>query len=163
MPSIIEANSKFWHVDKLKAKQQADDKTYMQIAELYAQKSKARRSKVGACLITSNGVILPGYNGTPPGTDNNCEYEEQYGIFHVSLITKPTVIHAELNCVMKASKEGISTKGCTIYVTLSPCEPCAAMLISAGVRRVVFKEQYRCTKGVDFLRTASIVVDQFKE
>lgn len=158
MHKPIEANSKFWHVDKLKAKQQADDKTYMQIAELYAQKSKAGRAKVGACLITSNGVILPGYNGTPPGTDNSCEH-----VVDGFLVTKPTVIHAELNCVMKASKEGISTKGCTIYVTLSPCEPCAAMLISAGVRRVVFKEQYRCTKGIDFLRTSGIVVDQFKE
>ena len=141
------------------AKEHREDLRYMRIAELYAAESKAERAKVGACLVTENGVILPGYNGTPPGGNNCCEHKLDNG----ELVTKLTVIHAELNCVMKAAREGISIKGCTIYVTLAPCESCAAMLASVGVKRVVYKTAYRCTKGIEELRNFGILVAQIKE
>lgn len=59
----------------------------MGTALLYAKQSKANRAKVGAVLVTNTGIVIPGYNGTPTGTDNACEYENN--------VTLPSVIHAE--------------------------------------------------------------------
>ena len=63
---------------------------------------------------------------------------------------------------MKAAREGISVVGGTIYITLSPCIQCSAMLIQAGVKRVVYLEQYRCHQGIDLLRKAGIVADKLE-
>lgn len=129
---------------------------YMQIALLYASQSKAVRKKVGAVLVTAHGVLVPGYNGTVSGSDNRCEYCEVDG----SLVTKPGVLHAELNCILKCSKEGISTMKSTLYCTLSPCEECAAMIAAAGIQRVVFLEKYRNDAGIKALQGYNVEVEQ---
>jgi dCMP deaminase len=130
------------------------DGVYMGVALLHSQLSKANRAKVGACLVTDTGVVIPGYNGTPRGLDNACEFHSMTGS-----VTKDEVIHAELNAVLKCSLEGISTKNSTLYVTLSPCLRCSSMLVQAGVKRVVFREQYRDNSGVELLRSAGVLVD----
>lgn len=149
------------------AEQKDLDSTYMGVALLHSRLSKAIRSSVGACLVTNQGVCIPGYNGTPVGLPNKCEDRllkeaTECGAIY-ELVTKPEVIHAELNCILKAAKEGISCLGSTVYVTLSPCVPCAAMLINAGVRKVIYKDVYRSVKGLDLLEDAGIIVEQFKE
>ena len=104
------------------ANQKELDSTYMGVAMLHAKLSKARRSRVGACLVTRQGVCIPGYNGSPTGLDNNCEDQEWYGSDMTGqweLVTKPSVIHGETNAVLKAAKEGISCLGSTMYVTPS--------------------------------------------
>lgn len=136
------------------------DKTYMQMARTISVHSKALRKQVGACLVTKHGVVIPAYNGTPSGMDNNCEEDKGYDELTQSqiLVTKPEVIHAELNCILKAAKEGVSVVDSVVYVTLSPCVPCAAMMIQSGVRRVVFSEQYRDNSGIILLKTAGVAV-----
>ena len=135
------------------------DETCMETAYLYAKLSKAVKKKVGAVILTSQGVILPGYNGTPCGCDNACETRST--TIATDYITKPEVIHAELNCIMKAAREGISVLGSTIYTTLSPCVQCSAMLIQSGVSRVVYDEIYRDETGLDLLISAGIVVNRY--
>jgi len=131
------------------------DQCYMQVALAHAAMSKAVRKKVGACLVTRSGVIIPGYNGTPRGANNVCEVEVD-GV----LVTKPDVIHAELNCVLKAAREGVRIIDSVLYVTLSPCEPCAAWLVQSGVKEIVYLEQYRVLAGIDFLARAGVEVRQ---
>ena len=140
------------------------DNTYMQMAQGIALHSKAVRKKVGAILVTNHGVVLPGFNGTPAGMDNNCEEDKGYDELTQSqiLVTKPEVIHAELNCILKAAKEGVSVVNSVVYVTLSPCVQCSAMMIQSGVRRVVFGEQYRDNSGILLLKTAGVAVEQLK-
>lgn len=133
------------------------DSFYMQIALLYATQSKAVRKKVGAVLVTSHGVLVPGYNGTVSGSDNRCEYWDSAS---GSLVTKPGVLHAELNCLLKCSKEGISTMKSTLYCTLSPCEECAAMIAAAGIQRVVFLDKYRDDAGIKALQSYNVEVEQ---
>lgn len=132
------------------------DSVYMGVALLHARLSKANRAKVGAVLVTAHGVTLTGFNGTPAGTDNDCEYLDTSG----NLVTKPETLHAEINCVLKAAKEGVSCVGSTIYVTLSPCVPCSAMLIQAGVKKVYYKDLYRDQTGVKYLRNNGVDVIQ---
>ena len=124
------------------------------MADLWGQLSKARRKKVG-CLIVKNGhIISDGYNGTPAGYDNDCEYETRFGYE-----TKPEVLHAESNALMKLAKSTISSEDSTVYLTMSPCFDCAKLIIQAGVRRVVYGEAYRNTTGISFLVRNAVFCD----
>lgn len=135
------------------------NEVYMGTALLHARLSKARRKQVGACLVTATGMIVPSYNGSPQGTDNICEDTLPDG----SLVTKPEVIHAELGCILKCAKEGVNTTGATVYVTLSPCIMCSAMLLQAGVKKVFYFEEYRDQKGIQYLQQHAVHVEQVKE
>lgn len=131
------------------------DGVYLGNALNHARLSKAVRSKVGAILVTTHGVMLSGYNGTPSGTDNVCE-----DMIDGVLVSKPTVIHAELNCIMKAARQGVSVDGSTVYVTLAPCLQCAAMLKQVGVVRLVYLQEYRDISGIRYLRGNGIKVEK---
>lgn len=137
------------------------DKVYMRIADNLSSLSKAVRKKVGAVIVTSSGVIVPGVNGTPSGYSNQCEEETEWG-----LVTKDEVIHAETNCVLKAAKEGVSILDSSLYVTMSPCLKCAAMIAQSGVSRVFVGEYYRDFSGVELLQKLNIKVislESYKE
>ncbi len=129
------------------------DEVYMGQALGISKLSKAKRKQVGACIVTKNGVTLTSYNGTPSGWDNTCEDQDN--------LTLPEVIHAELNCVLKAAREGISLIDSTCYVSLSPCRSCSAMLAQAGVKRVVYLEAYRDLSGLENLSKNGVNVEPF--
>lgn len=132
------------------------DILFMDIAERISEESHAIRKKVGAVLIKDNNIVSMGYNGTPKGFDNNCEIETGNG-----LVTHPYVLHAESNVILKLmySNYPVSTNGCTMYVTMSPCIECSKMMIQAGIKRVVYREKYRIDDGVELLRKAGIIVE----
>ena len=139
-------------------KQSQLDETYLRMANIWSLLSKAKRKKVG-CLIVKNGqIISDGYNGTPAGFDNACEFVNEGFLDRAEnkLQTKPEVLHAVSNALMKLAKSTNSSDGCTIYLTMSPCFDCAKLIIQAGVKRVVYSEAYRNTSGVDFLRKNNI-------
>lgn len=154
----------------LMATQEQRDKVFLQIAESISTLSHAVRKKVGCVLVTPENVMLSSYNGQPSGWDNRCEYEEmafrsEFGKgswFEKTgeLVTLNTTIHSELNAILHAARQGVSVKGSTIYITLSPCLSCSAMIAQAGIKRVVFKESYRDTSGIEILKQHGIVVEQ---
>ena len=137
---------------------QADlDATYLKMAEIWAQLSKARRKKVG-CLIVKDGTIISdGYNGTPRGFDNDCEFAPRNHL-DMELITKPEVLHAESNAITKLAKSTQSSNKATMYITISPCVECAKLIIQSGIKRVVYGEVYRDKNGVELLNKADIIV-----
>ena len=128
-----------------------DDK-YIQMAEIWARNSYCKRRQVGALIVKDRMIISDGYNGTPSGFEKVCEDE--------SGVTKPYVLHAEANAITKVAKSGNSSEGSTLYVTASPCIECAKLIIQAGIRRVVYKDEYRLTDGIDLLRKAGIEVEK---
>lgn len=133
------------------------DKTYMKMAKVLSELSYAERNKVGCIIVSPKGqIISQGYNGTPSGYDNCCEYTDETG----KLITKKEVLHAESNAISKCAKWLSSTEDATLYVTLSPCFECAKIIIQAGIKRVCYNETYRNTEGLDFLKKNGIQVDQ---
>ena len=112
----------------------------MDLACSMASISHGKRLQVGAVLVTANDVVLRGVNGLPKPLGNELENWVTTGddsIGTASLVTKPTVIHAELNCLLKAAREGVSVVGSTLFVTHSPCQHCASMLAAAGVVKVL--------------------------
>ena len=129
--------------------------TYMQVAKAHALNSYAVRKKVGAALITPSGVIVAGYNGTPRGCDNNCEI-----IVNGESVTKPDVIHAEKNVLIHAASQGVSICGGTMYITMSPCIPCAAMMLQAKIKQVFYEEEYRDKSAIEFLNMHGIPCTQ---
>jgi dCMP deaminase len=131
------------------------DKTYLEMAKIWGQLSKAERRQVGCLIVKDGQIISDGYNGTPHGFDNRCEFDTRFG-----LETKPEVLHAESNAISKLAKSTQSSKGATVYITLSPCFDCAKLMIQCDIKRVVYEEQYRSNDGTALLDAASITVDQ---
>ena len=128
------------------------DEKYMEMAAVWATNSYCKRRQVGALLVKDRMIISDGYNGTPSGFENVCEDENG--------VTKPYVLHAEANAISKVAKSGNSADGATLYVTASPCMECAKLIIQSGIRRVVYRDEYRLTDGIDLLRRAGIEVEK---
>lgn len=128
-----------------------DDK-YIQMASIWAENSYCKRRKVGALLVKDRMIISDGYNGTPSGFENVCEDDNG--------VTKPYVLHAEANAISKVAQSGNSSKDATLYVTASPCVECAKLIIQSGITRVVYRDEYRLTDGIDLLRRAGIMVEK---
>lgn len=143
------------------ASQESLDLVYMQTAMLHAGLSYAQRTKVGACLVTRTGIIIPGVNGLPKELGNELEYQEfVFNTKETRLITKPEVVHAEQACLNKSAREGVAVEGSTLYTSLSPCAQCASNMIWLKVQRVVYLQQYRDTRGLDLLKQAGIIVSK---
>lgn len=124
------------------------DRRYLRMASVWSENSYCRRRKVGALLVKDKMIISDGYNGTPSGFPNVCENEDAQ--------TYPYVLHAEANAITKVARSNNSSEGSTLYITASPCLECAKLIIQAGIRRVVYAEQYRLLDGVDLLHRAGI-------
>ena len=128
------------------------DRSYLRMAQIWAENSYCKRRKVGALLVKNNMIISDGYNGTPSGFENICEDENG--------VTKPYVLHAEANAITKVAKSGNSSEDATLYVTASPCIECAKLIIQAGIKRVVYRDEDRLHDGPDLLKQAGIEVEQ---
>lgn len=127
------------------------DSKYMQMARIWAQNSRCKRRQVGALLVKDRMIISDGYNGTPSGFENECEENG---------VTKPYVLHAEANAISKVAKSGNSSEGATLYVTASPCLECSKLIIQAGIKRVVYSDEYRLNDGIRLLERAGIEVEK---
>lgn len=129
-------------------KQQLLDKRYLRMAKIWAENSYCNRRQVGALIIKDKMIISDGYNGTPSGFENICEDENN--------ITKPYVLHAEANAITKVARSNNSSDGSTLYVTSSPCIECGKLIIQAGIKRVVYSEDYRLRDGIALIQRANI-------
>ena len=132
-------------------KQRLLDLRYLRMAAIWAENSYCQRRKVGALVVKEKMIISDGYNGTPSGFENVCE--DAHGVTH------PYVLHAEANAITKLARSGNNSDQATLYVTASPCIECPKLIIQAGIRRVVYAEQYRLTDGIDLLRRAGVEVE----
>jgi dCMP deaminase len=126
---------------------------YMRIADAVALSSHCKRSKVGCIIVKNDNIIGIGYNGTPSGFENDCECNN---------VTKDEVLHAESNAIAKCAKSTISSLGSTMYCTLMPCYNCAKLIIQSGIKKVIYKEDYRDDSGVKLLTKANIEVLKYE-
>ena len=121
------------------------------MADEWSKLSYCKRRQVGALIVKDKMIISDGYNGTPSGFENFCEDEDGY--------TKWYVLHAEANAIAKVSSSTQSTKGATLYITLSPCKECSKLIFQSGITRVVYSKKYKDQSGIDFLVKSGINVD----
>lgn len=99
-------------------------------------------------------IISDGFNGTPTGFENPCEDDDNY--------TKWYVLHAEANAITKVAGSTASAYGATLYLTLSPCKECSKLVFQAGIKRLVYMNEYKDRSGLDFLIKAGVEVLQMK-
>jgi len=135
-----------------KERQKLYDFTYLKMAQVWGNLSYCKRKKVGALIVKDNMIISDGYNGTPSGFENICEDEQNQTKWHV--------LHAEANAISKVAGSTQNSKGATLYVTLSPCKECSKLIFQAGIKRVVYHQQYSDATGLDFLKKAGVIVEQ---
>ena len=123
------------------------DDILMRTAELWAMRSTCTKPN-GAVISKDGRIISIGYNGSPSGhahcLDEGCLPDKEGGCIRT--------IHAELNAVAWAARIGVSTYGATIHCTTSPCLVCAKSLISAGIKKVVYRDEYRDASGIHLLK-----------
>ena len=138
----------------------------MQTAQVFAELSHARRLHVGAIVVKEDRIVSIGYNGMPAGWDNNCEdeighvFDDIGHVVETRLKTKPEVLHAEMNALMKLAKSTESGNGADLFITHAPCLDCAKGIFQAGIARVWFGTAYRDSAGIDFLKKSNIQVTQ---
>ena len=126
----------------------------MDVAYRFAELSHARRLHVGAIIVKDDRIISIGYNGMPAGWENNCELTQDDG----TLVTRPEVLHAEMNALMKLAKSTESGNTASIFVTHAPCMDCAKSIYQAGILEVYYSEDYRSSNGIAFLKQCDIKV-----
>ena len=152
------------------------DLVFLKTAYLFAELSKCTRLQTGAVVVIDNRPVSVGYNGLPPGSDDSLVEHEcpdctgfnqnDTGLYidkcptcqDHSVLTNPEVQHAERNALDFCTKNGISTKGATLYITHAPCLECAKSIVTTGIKRVVFNRPYRLTTGLDYLATHKVKV-----
>lgn len=108
---------------------------FVEIAKVVAQRSADPHTQVGAVLVKNNCVIGVGYNGEPKGFHFDFDWNspEKY----------PYVIHAEMNAISNANRNGVDCNGADIYLTLSPCHDCIKLLIQHGIKNVYYLKEYK--------------------
>ena len=124
------------------------DIRYIRMARIWAENSYCVRRQVGALIVKDKMIISDGYNGTPSGFENVCEDDSGH--------TKPYVLHAEANAITKVAKSHNNCEGATLYITASPCMECSKLIIQAGIRRVVYCDDYHSADGIELLRRVGI-------
>ena len=136
---------------------------YAKIAEETAKLSTAKRLQVGCVIVKDNRILSIGYNGMPSGWTNECEYVIDNGT-NIYYTSKPEVLHAEANALMKLCRSTDSSEGATLFVTHFPCIECAKLVYQAGISQVYYINDYEATKGSgrNFLEQAGIEVCQVK-
>lgn len=144
------------------------DELFAGVAKLVAQRSTCARSQVGVLIVKDNRILMTGYNGTPAGMEH-CNHACDCASRGIRLESihwpecpevKPCskAIHGEANAIAHAAREGICIEGGMLVTTLSPCVPCAQLIIAAGIEEVTFLEAYRDPAGVSLLMDAGVAV-----
>jgi len=139
------------------------DRNFINIAHEIATASKCVSKNVGAVIVKNGRILSTGYNGTPAGYTNCCEHwSDEYTKEHHEW-SKTYEIHAEMNAIIWAAREGISIKDATIYVTLEPCSDCSKNIIASGIKRIVYDKSYEHTNSeivTKFIKDNGVIIEK---
>ncbi len=133
---------------------------FMRIAQLVAERSTCERAHVGAVIVRDKSILATGYNGSPAGlphcTEAGC-------LVYTTTTPDGTVeqncfrtIHAEINAIAQAAKNGTSIENAEIYVTASPCIHCLKVLINVGMKTIYYAKPYKIDTVQHLLDAAGI-------
>lgn len=141
----------------------------MNLASDLAKRSHCVKAQVGAVLTKDTRIISIGYNG-PPAHTHNCDEEwPETGCPRDARGSCSLALHAEENAILYAVKNGADLEGATLYITLSPCLPCARTIFSSGIKKVIYLNSYAEYKGfisdegVDFLNRFGVETTKFQD
>jgi dCMP deaminase len=123
------------------------DQYFMTITQQVAERSTCTRAKVGAVIVRDRSILATGYNGSPAGMPHCTEvgcliYESRTPSGDIEQNCFRT-IHAEINAIAQAAKNGASIKDASIYITHTPCIHCLKVLVNTGIRSIFYEKPYK--------------------
>lgn len=125
----------------------------MDIAKVVSSRATCCRKKVGAVIVRDEMMLSAGYNGsikgTPHCTEVGCQMEDGHCI---------RTIHAEMNALLQAARNGVRIEGAVIFITASPCWSCFKCIANAGIKEIHFGEFYRDKRIFDAAGPAGITL-----
>ena len=139
------------------------DKRYIELAEKIGEWTSCYRHNVGCIITVDNRIIVTGYNGAPAGLRSCKElgycYKKSKGIEKGPIFCR--AVHAEQNALLQAAKLGLSVSGGILYCTHFPCNICAKMIINAGIKKIVYKEEYEDDFSKELLKESNIEIEKY--
>ncbi len=140
------------------------DQYFMTITQQVAERSTCNRAKVGAVIVRDRNILATGYNGAPVGmphcTEAGCliyESKTPYGEVEQNCFR---TIHAEINAIAQAAKNGSNIKDSTIYVTHTPCIHCIKVLVNTGIKTVYYESPYKLDTLEEILRNTRVYMEK---
>ena len=136
---------------------------FMTITRQVAERSTCLRAKVGAVIVRDKNILATGYNGAPAGlphcTEVGCLIYESRDPNGDLVENCFRTIHAEINAITQAAKNGSSIRDAEIYVTHTPCIHCVKVLINTGIRIIYYEKPYRLDSIAEILQLAHVRVE----
>ena len=121
---------------------------FMSVAQLISRRATCTRGHIGAVIVRDNNILSTGYNGAPSGLPH-CNDHGSCRIYK-SIHPDGTIeencvntIHAEINAIAQAAKNGVSIRDSDIYITASPCIHCLKVLINVGIKTIYYAKPYK--------------------
>ena len=140
------------------------DQYFMTITQQVAERSTCNRAKVGAVIVRDRNILATGYNGAPAGmphcTEAGCliyESKTPYGEVEQNCFR---TIHAEINAIAQAAKNGSNIKDSSIYVTHTPCIHCIKVLVNTGIKNVYYELPYKVHTLEEILRNTRVQMEK---
>ncbi len=144
------------------------DNTFAEILDTIEKNSTCIKHKVAALIVKDNRIISMGWNGVLSGEIHCCDKlkdipKDELKEFHRQW-SLDNELHAELNAIAFAAKQGISTEGADIYVSLPPCVRCAHLIIASGIKNVYYNRLHKSSeKGIEKLLIGNVNIEQIRK
>ena len=137
---------------------------FLTITRQVAERSTCKRAKVGAVIVRDKNILATGYNGAPAGmphcldvgcliyTSKTPAGETEENCFRT--------IHAEINAIAQAAKNGANIRDADIYITHTPCIHCLKVLVNTGIRRVFYEHEYKLHTLAELLSHTEVKLER---
>lgn len=127
------------------------DRYFLKICRVVAERSTCTRARVGAVVVRDRLILTTGYNGSPAGhphcTEVGCLVVKSLNPEGQEEENCIRTIHAEINAIAQAAKNGVTIKGADIYITHSPCMHCLKVLLNVGIQRICYEKEYKLERA----------------
>ena len=137
---------------------------FLMITRQVAERSTCLRAKVGAVIVRDRSIVATGYNGAPAGMphclDVGClvyRSETPDGEIEENCFR---TIHAEINAIAQAARNGSAIRDAAVYITHSPCIHCLKTLVNTGIKQIFFEKPYKLHTLTDIVRHTEVKLDQ---
>lgn len=151
------------------------DEYFIGIMETTSLRASCDRGKASCVIVRDNRILSTGYVGSPSGIPSCDEvghklvkrYEETVEAHNDRLPLSGKVFsthcvrtcHAEINSIINCARNGVSTLGSTMYISMTPCYACSMAIIQAGITRIVCKKRYqKDQESIELLKQAGVVI-----
>lgn len=136
------------------------DEYFMTITREVAERSTCTRAKVGAVIVRDRSILATGYNGAPAGMphcfDVGCLVYQSTNPDGETVENCFRTIHAEINAIAQAARNGTRIDGADVYVTHTPCIHCLKTLVNTGVRRVFYDRPYKLDTIAELIERSGV-------